>query len=69
MKLIERIFKIIASIVLIPTILLIAVILIADAKGIKFDKEVMEMMQESPYQAVDVLGGADSDIMGNLMNN
>ncbi|MBQ6887460.1 MAG: hypothetical protein IJN54_08125 [Lachnospiraceae bacterium] len=39
MKIVQKIFKIVAAIILIPTVLLIAFILIADATGMEFEKD------------------------------
>lgn len=39
MKLLQKIFKIIAAIILIPTVVLVAFILIADATDMNFEKD------------------------------
>ena len=59
MKIIKRIFKVIAAIILIPTVLLVAFILIADAKGMEFGKDSQETVIEKKYEAVSCLEGFD----------
>ena len=71
MKKIEKICKIIAAIILIPTVLLVAFILIADVTGMEFNKNstTTELVQENHTGAADASeeeqAGMVTDISGN----
>lgn len=67
MKIVKRIFKIIVAIILIPTVLLVAFILIADAKGMEFGKDGQEAVAEKNYEAVSCLEGFDFFSTENLI--